>query len=144
MSFPNVAELLPHSAPMILLDEVLSFEGQKATSKVKIREGSMFEKDGKVPALIAIEYMAQGIGVQAGLEARRRGKPIRVGYLLGTREMSLEVGSFAVGDELIVEAERLFGEDQLGSFRCSVTRDGKQVAAATLSVYQNNAVEGCK
>jgi predicted hotdog family 3-hydroxylacyl-ACP dehydratase len=129
---------------MILVDEVLAHEGSGVRSRVKIREDSLFVKDGRVPAVIAIEYMAQGIGLHAGFEACRKGNPVRVGYLLGTREMNLEVDSFEVGDELEIEVERLFGEEQLGAFRCSVSRAGKQVAAATLSVYQNNNVEGAK
>lgn len=138
---PAPAELLPHSAPMILIDELLAFESNKVRARVTLREGSMFVKHGRVPAVIAIEYMAQCIGLQAGLESRRKGRPVRVGYLLGTREMTLEVDCFEVGDELIVEAERLFGEEQLGSFRCSISRAGQQVAAAILSVYQNNKID---
>ncbi|MGI5860850.1 MAG: 3-hydroxylacyl-ACP dehydratase [Myxococcales bacterium] len=142
--FPPVEELLPHSAPMILVDEVLAYEASGVRGRVKIREDSMFVKDGRVPAVVAIEYMAQAIGLHAGFEARRKGNPVRIGYLLGTREMSLEVDNFEVGDELEIEVERLFGEEQLGSFRCSVSRAGKQVASAVLSVYQNNNVESPK
>jgi predicted hotdog family 3-hydroxylacyl-ACP dehydratase len=86
--------------------------------------------------------MAQCIGLHVGLESRRKGNPVRVGYLLGTREMALEVDHFEVGDQLRVEVERLFGEEQLGSFRCSISRAAQTVASATLSVYQNNKPEG--
>jgi predicted hotdog family 3-hydroxylacyl-ACP dehydratase len=126
---------------MILVDELLSSEGGKARARVVVRPESMFVEQGRVPAVIAIEYMAQAVGLQAGMESRRKGNPIRVGYLLGTREMTLEVDHFEVGDELVVEVERLFGEEQLGSFRCSILRGDKQVAAAVLSVYQNNKVD---
>lgn len=135
--FPPVEELLPHSAPMILVDELTSFDGEKATGRVVIRADSPLVERGRVPALVAIEYMAQSIGLLTGIIAYERGERVQVGYLLGTREIALSVDHFEVGDELSVEVERLFGEDELGAFHCAVLRAGQEVASATLNVFRN-------
>ena len=136
-AFPPPAVLLPHSAPMILLDELISFSGEKATGRVILREDSPLVEDGRVSALVAIEYMAQSIGLLTGVIAHARKHPIQVGYLLGTRTLELGVDHFSVGDELLVDVERLFGEDELGVFQCAVRRGGEVVASATLNVFCN-------
>lgn len=135
--YPPAEALLPHSAPMILVDELISFEGEKAVGRIVIREDSPFVQDGRVPALVAIEYMAQSIGLLTGIISHERGDPIQVGYLLGTRELTLAVDCFEVGEELSVEVERLFGEEELGAFRCMLLRAGEVMASAILNVYRN-------
>lgn len=136
-AFPPIARLLPHGPPMILVDEVVADGGGVTVCRVVVREGAAFVEDGRVPAVVAIEYMAQTVGAFAGLRAREAGLPVRVGYLLGTRELVLETDSFAVGDELRIEAREVWNDLPLGAFACTVTRAGVRVAAATLNVYQS-------
>jgi predicted hotdog family 3-hydroxylacyl-ACP dehydratase len=41
-----------------------------------------------------------------------------------------------VGDELVVEAEEVWSDARMGSFRCTVTRDGLCMAEASINVYR--------
>ena len=59
MSFPPVSELLPHDAPMILVDELVEFDGTTAVVLARVRQGQPWVQDGRVPATFCIEYMAQ-------------------------------------------------------------------------------------
>ena len=136
-TLPPPARLLPQTPPMILIDEVLEWAPPKVACRVSLRPDSMFVEDGKVPGLVAVEYMAQTIGAFVGLVRTSRGEPIRVGFLLGTRELKLGVDQFDVGDELTVEAEHIFGESFLGSFRCRVARGGDEVASAVINCFQS-------
>ena len=126
---------------MILIDEVLEWQDPKVVCRLTLRPDSMFVEDGGVPALVSLEYMAQAVGALVGLVARSRGEPIVVGYLLGTRELDLPIERFEVGDQLTVAAERLFGESELGSYRCSVSRRGEVVASAVLNVFRSTDEE---
>jgi predicted hotdog family 3-hydroxylacyl-ACP dehydratase len=139
-AYPPIAELLPHAPPMVLLDEVVDAAEGRIVARVSLRADSLFVEADSVPALVAIEYMAQTIGAYAGLRARETGQPVRMGYLLGTRELSLEVDAFHVGDVLLIEATHVWGDDQLGSFQCTVSRDERSVARALVNVYQGNEV----
>lgn len=130
-------ELLPHADPMILVDEVIEDGPDFVRCRVRIGEASPFFRDGRVPAVVAIEYMAQTIGAYAGLRARSAGLPVRVGYLLGTRELALDTDGFAAGDELIVEAREVWTDPPLAVFACRVERGGLPVATASLNVYQS-------
>jgi len=135
------AALLPHTPPMILVDEVVEYAFPRAVVRLTLRPDSMFVEDGKVPALVALEYMAQAVGIIVGYQSLARGEPIRIGFLLGTRELSLEVDHFELGDELFAEAEHLFGDRMLGSFRCKVTRRGQTVASAQVNAFRSEDEE---
>ena len=140
-ALPPIAEVLPHAAPMILLDEVLSSEPERTRCALTLRPGSPFVRDGRVAAVVAIEYMAQAVAAHSGLKARAEGRAPSLGFLLGTRELRLEVEHLRVGDRVEVEVERVFGDAQLGSFRCRAWRGGEALAEAVLNVYQSEGGE---
>jgi 3-oxoacyl-[acyl-carrier-protein] synthase-1 len=135
-SYPPLAELVPHKPPMLLLDRVLSYSTDRVCCAVEIRADSPFAGPGGVPAVVGVEYMAQCIAVYAGLAARDKGDPVRVGFLLGSREVRLDAETFAVGDRLEVEARRTWGDNDLGSFACHVRRGAEVLVHGNLTVYQ--------
>ncbi len=136
--FPPVEALLPHSGRMLLLDEVVAVAPDRVACRVTLRDGSTFADAGRVPGAVALEYMAQAIGVYAGLRARGLGEPVRIGYLLGTRMLTLPPDDFRAGDELLVEARHECGDEHLGAFECSVTLRGETVAQGCLKVFQGD------
>jgi predicted hotdog family 3-hydroxylacyl-ACP dehydratase len=82
--------------------------------------------------------MAQCVAAYAGLSGHERGEPVRVGYLVGAREVTLPDEPFRVGDVLRVTAQHAWGDDILGSFHCRVDRGGETIARATLNVYRGD------
>lgn len=133
---PPIDELVPHARPMILVDRLVRWAPGHAECEVVLGPDSPFVQDGRVRALVAIEYMAQSVAAYAGMKERQRGEKPSIGLLLGTRELRLEVDHFAVGERLTVNVEHVFGDERLGSFRCRVQRGSETVAEAMLSVYQ--------
>jgi predicted hotdog family 3-hydroxylacyl-ACP dehydratase len=140
-TLPPLAKIVPHSGRMVLLDEVVAFDGRRVVCRVALRPDSTFMNEGRVRAIVALEYMAQAVAAFAGLRGRATGDPVRIGFLLGTREMKLEVDYFEAGDELVVEAVHVWGDEHLGSFECAVSRAGQAVVSATLNVYQGQGEE---
>ena len=51
---------------------------------------------------------------------------------------ALRVEAFEVGEQLTVRAHYRWGDDSLGSFDCNVLSRGREVAAATLTVFQGD------
>lgn len=138
LGLPPLAELLPHAPPMVLLDEVLAFDGATARCGLTVRPGSMFVESGRVRAVVALEYMAQAVAVCASLRSRARGEPAgQAGYLVGARELRLEAAGFEVGDALEVEATLEFDGRELGSFACALSRRGERLASGVLNVYRH-------
>ena len=136
--YPPIVELVPHRPPMLLLDRVLSYDGQCVICETVLGPDSPFVERGGVPGVVGIEYMAQAIAAGAGLSARDKGQggAARVGFLLGCRNLTIAVDSFRVGDRLTVEARRTWGENDLGSFACKVLRGDDVLCEGALTVYQ--------
>jgi predicted hotdog family 3-hydroxylacyl-ACP dehydratase len=138
-STPPIADLLPHRAPMILLDRVLLFCPAFLEAEVCVRSDSLFVKDGVVPAWVGVEYMAQTCACFAGMEARTRGESPRVGFLLGTRAYRTMVAGFEVGSLLRVRACPVHREDGgLSVVECQILRAEQDLplVQATLTVYE--------
>ena len=136
--YPPLEDLLPHRAPMILLDRVEDDAAESITCGVTLRDESTFVENGSVPAVVATEYMAQCVATFAGLKASRQGGEVRVGYVIGARLIEFAVDAFHVGENLVVEAHRVWGDDILGTFECTVSCGGRRMASAILTVYQGD------
>jgi predicted hotdog family 3-hydroxylacyl-ACP dehydratase len=120
----------------VLLDEILSIDGERLVARVSITEGSPFFEAGGVPAIVTLEYMAQAIAAFSGAQRRKEGETVQLGFLLGCRKMTLEVDKLLPGDELRVEARHVWSAAPLGQFDCNVSRGGHPIAKAVLSVYE--------
>ena len=137
---PPLADLLPQAAPMILLTD---YEPPTAEAAVRafvaVSPASPFFDAGLdgVPACVALEYMAQAMALCVGFHRRRRGLPPQVGYVLGSRCLSLGLERFAAGATYAVTAACTFQDEEFGSFDCAVfDPSGARVAAATLTAFQ--------
>ena len=131
-----ITELLPHRPPMILLDRVEEFDAASLTASVTIVPSSMFCTGGSVPSHIALEYMAQACGAHVGILALENGEPVRIGFVLGTRDFVSMVPGFEVGDRLDVTVTPVLNDAQIGAYDCQIAIGDRLVAKARLSVYQ--------
>jgi predicted hotdog family 3-hydroxylacyl-ACP dehydratase len=131
----DVAELLPHTGEMIWIDKVLAWDEDSVTAELTVRGDMLFGDSGTAPAWAGIEYMAQTIGLYAGLHARRAGEPVRLGFLLGTRRFESNEPAFRIGTVLTVRAEKRMQDEHLAVFDCRITGDHVKVGAV-LNVYQ--------
>ena len=137
MGMPDIRSLLPHAGPMVLLDRVISVDEESLLAEVGIRSETLFCGPDGVGAWVGIEYMAQGIAAWVGYNARLRGEPIKLGFLLGTRRYECSRPNFVLGSFLRVHVRRLFqSESGLGSFECYIDDEEGRVATATVTVFQ--------
>jgi predicted hotdog family 3-hydroxylacyl-ACP dehydratase len=132
---PPIADLVPHAAPMCLLDRLIEVEGERLVAEVVVPETGMFSREGGVGAWVGIEYMAQAVAAWAGWQARAAGKAPRIGFLLGTRRYR-SVAHFAAGQQLRIEIERLYQADNgLGQFECRIRAGDAELASAQITVF---------
>lgn len=136
MSFPPIEDLLPHRAPMLWIDEVVSHSGDDIECRLTVRDEHVFVQEGRVEPMVAIEWMAQTVGALVGLFDREKSQAPRPGYLIAIPEAEFYVERFCVGDTLDLFARRAWGDDTLASFEARVELAGKPAARAQLSVYR--------
>lgn len=135
MTWP-VEELLPHAAPMILIDRVISFDDESAIVEAIVRAEHPFAAEAGVPAHLGIEYMAQACGALTGCWAKRDGAPVRIGLLLGTRHFQASQALLPLGLTLSIAVRLVIRDNGMGVFECRLLADETLMAEAQLNVYQ--------
>jgi predicted hotdog family 3-hydroxylacyl-ACP dehydratase len=132
----TVAELLPQSGRMMLLDRVLEIGESHIVAGLAVRDDGLFAgPGGAVPAWIGMEYMAQTVAAYSGYQRRRQGKAVDLGFLLGTRFYECSVSAFSPGTELMVRAEvDIETHNGMSVFDCRIKGENIR-AAAKLNVF---------
>ncbi|MFO0649819.1 MAG: hypothetical protein U0326_26610 [Polyangiales bacterium] len=140
MAWPPIEALVPHRAPMLLIDRVASVEGATMTCELTVRAGAMFVDAGAVPAAVFVEYMAQTAAAHEGLSSMR-GSP-RAGRLLGVREAVFDVDRALVGEVLTVKATRDWDDGESALYLGEVRgADGRRYASARFHVHRADVKE---
>lgn len=134
----RIADVLPHSGAMLLLDELLDFGEEHVTCAVRVRTGTRFchGADG-VPAWVGLEYMAQTMCAFSGVEEVRAGLRPSIGLLLGSRRYQSEVEWFRPGIDLVVRADlQLRDENDLVAFQCTIHEGDSLLARGDVKAYR--------
>jgi predicted hotdog family 3-hydroxylacyl-ACP dehydratase len=138
----RLADILPHKAPMILLDKIIEFREDLLHTSVTITQDSLFLTNGKVPSYVSLEYMAQAIAAWNDIVSRQFSPSFQqLGFLLGTRKLKLQTPAFTIGTNLEVFGRCNYTDGEMGSFDCWIDHEGIQVASATLTVIQPKSIE---
>jgi predicted hotdog family 3-hydroxylacyl-ACP dehydratase len=118
----EIAQLLPHSGRMCLLEGVLEWDAERICcvgrdhrdSRNPLRVGERFH------ATSAIEYAAQAMAAHGGLTGRTAGRP-RAGYLVSLREITCQqIFLDDLEGELTVEAEHMLEDSGHALYRFTV------------------------
>ncbi len=138
-SLPPVSDVLPQRPPMLLLQSILWHTPNATACRVDLEASRPFARasDGAVPSWVALEYMAQCAAAHSGLREHSEGRPIRMGFLLGSRRATFHAPSFALDRELHVVARSTWSDSELASFACQVTdpSSGAVLAECELAAY---------
>lgn len=138
MSHQDIRDLVPHSAPMLLLRRVVEHSETTTVCEVETADSHLFAAaGGRLPAWLALEYMAQCAAVHGGLLARAASRPPRAGMLIGTRRLTLHTDGFSAGQLLLVSAHSVHTGAQMLSFAAEV-RDRERteiLAAARINIH---------
>lgn len=141
--YPSLLQLLPHGPELLLLDRISTADADGIVATVAIGPDTPFLVAGYgVPAHVGLEYMAQTCGAFAGLQARQRGEPVQVGFLLGTRRYRASRRWFTVGEALQVTARLVLHDGPMAAFDCALATGGAELATARLTVYQSDHTQG--
>jgi predicted hotdog family 3-hydroxylacyl-ACP dehydratase len=135
-----IADVLPHSAPMILLDELVGYDDENVSCRVTITPDLPFFDNAKqgVPSYVGCEYMAQTIAAYGGAHALDDAGEVKIGFLLGSRKYHAEVGVFKLAQTLLIEAQKLIQDESgLCVFDCVIKDEENAVLAkAKINVFQ--------
>ena len=134
-AFPAVSELVPHEPPVLALDALVAWRPGHAEARLTVRPDDPFVRDGRLDAVVLLEYMAQAVAACLGMEAYAGSGGVRVGMVIACRQMAIRRPSLAVGEVLAISADRVRGTDALSHYDGAVRDgDGELVASATMTL----------
>ena len=141
----DVADVLPHREPMILIDSIQWHDDDSSSARIRIAEDCPFYEDPHgVPVCVGLEYIAQTVAAHAGIRARKAGDPVRIGFLLGTRRYRANVSYFGLGAELLVTVQTLFEGADLSKFAGSIQHatTSDVIVECAITVYIRKGIPG--
>ena len=135
--YPPIADLVPHAAPILMLEALTRWEPGFAECGLVLRDSpeGPFAQAGFVDAVVTLEIMAQAVAACLGYEAYLGGAGVRVGMIVGCRRLALQVDRLAVGTALVVTAQRQTGDESVSRFQCAVVGPEGPVADASLTLF---------
>ena len=138
MSLPEIIDVVPHRGMMVLLDRLLEENAELVRAEYTPRADAWYaDTNGNMPGWFGIELMAQAIAAHAGLDARRKGGPPKIGFLLGTRRYKASAPSFQAGTPLTVTVQMSFREENgLGAYECRIESATAELASATIKAFE--------
>jgi len=134
---PPLSELIPHRPPMLLLDRVLSFDADRVACAARPTHTSIFARQGMIPAVVLLEYMAQATAACLALGRPHDPSARGHGLLVAVRHFSLACAEIAFDTELVVLAALSATAGRAANFGCRVDAavSGTELASAELTVY---------
>jgi predicted hotdog family 3-hydroxylacyl-ACP dehydratase len=132
-----IENYIPQRGPARMIDRLVEVDSEHAIVEADVPFQGRMVRGGQMPAWVGIELMAQAIAVWAGDRSRRAGRPVRVGYLLGSRRYQAFCDGFAAGSTLRVQADCDFVADSgVGIFSCRIEHASLLLAQAQVSVFE--------
>ena len=128
---------------MIFLSDVEEFDYEKQTlvARVDVRDTDiMFDKNlGGIPSWASLEFMAQSIACCVGLNDLHNNPNAApaVGFILGSRKISVSKPVYLVDHSYFVHVKSLFCDQNIASFDCQVVdEDNNIIASGALNAFR--------
>jgi predicted hotdog family 3-hydroxylacyl-ACP dehydratase len=142
----DLASLVPHRPPMLLLGRIVDVSQSTVIAEVNISTNTtFFILNRGVPAWVGIEYMAQAAAVLGGFQMCEKRTEQHSGYLVGTPKYTCSVAWFRAGDRLRVKCSCNIQSTAifpLKHYHCEIlirqANIDKVIASARLSIYQRS------
>jgi predicted hotdog family 3-hydroxylacyl-ACP dehydratase len=116
---------------------LISGSATEVRVRSQVTAAKLFVTELGMPCWVGLELMAQAMAAWAGKRAQDEQKPVKVGFLLGTRRFESTMSHFPLGAQLFICAkEELVSDDGLAVFKCEIQLDDQVVAWAQVTALQ--------
>lgn len=118
----QIEALIPHAGPMCLLDELLAWDAEhiQCLARSHRDKGNPMCAGGKLAAICGVEYAAQAMALHGRLTVQAGTSG--AGYLASVRDLTCHVARLDdLGDDLVIEARRLMGDEARVVYEFSVS-----------------------
>ena len=144
----DLTKIIPQRAPMIFLSDVEDFdyENQTLVARVDVRDTDLlFDANiGGIPSWASLEFMAQSVAAYVGLSDLHEDPNASpaVGFVLGSRKISVSAPVYLVGHSYFVHVKSMFCDENIASFDCQILDENNNViAAGTLNAFRPDDIK---
>ncbi len=137
----NILSLIPQRPPFVMVDRVLSSDGNSTRSSFKITDENIFVTDGRFREPGLLENIAQTAAARAGDLALKEGKAVAIGYIGAVK--NLEIGELPfVNDELETEIRMEESVFDVAMITGTVWCRGSVVAQCGMKIFPGHQTNG--
>lgn len=141
-SFPDIEQLVPHRGPALWLSRVLDHDPDGTACEACVPAAHPLARDGALPGVAAMEWMAQATAAHSALRGRAGGVA-EIGVVAGIAGFTVDAPGFAVGLRPVVRVVQVEGGDgPMAQFDGEVSVDGRAVARGRVTVVRGEAATG--
>ena len=128
----NIQDIMLHEPPMLLVDEVLSYDKNLINTSFKIKEDNIFltEKKTLLPSALA-EIMAQSIAALNAITSKEKAKK---GFLVMLKNITF-LQEAKLGDTLNCEAEIVDFVAQTYIAKCEIKNQTNILAEGEIRIF---------
>lgn len=144
----DLTKIIPQRAPMIFLSDIDAFdyENQTVVARIDVRDTDLlFDKNlGGVPSWASLEFMAQTVAAFVGLADLHNNPNATpgVGFVLGSRKISVTQPVYLAGNTYFVHAKSVFFEKNMASFDCKIVdKDDNIMAFGNLNAFRPDDIK---
>ena len=138
LQLPIKAEqLIPHRLPMRLIDRLLECNEQQGVAEAIVdADCPLVDRQGRLEEVAFVEMIAQSYAAFRGFQDRLNGEPVRKGFLVAIKKLSV-LESARAEDCLRIETETIAKVDGFAMAEGRVWRKGTLLARGEIQVWVN-------
>lgn len=138
LSEVHIEDLVPHRGTMLLLDQILEVDENRAVTVSVVAEGWPFWNGQGVLPLVLIELAAQTAGVCNGWDRiQKKGmNSNKMGWLVGVKHASFQVDFIPWQSRIVTCSENVFKYDSFREAFCVLRGDSEVYGEVTLQLFQ--------
>jgi|SRR5579859_5374501 len=85
-----ITDYIPQRPPMVMVDELIRCDHERAVSSLQIRAENIFVENKKFTEAGLIENMAQTAAAMVGYDCASRNVPVPVGFIAAVKNLAIE------------------------------------------------------
>jgi predicted hotdog family 3-hydroxylacyl-ACP dehydratase len=137
----DVARIIPHKPPMLLIDRLLEIKERSSVSELTVRDDMIFvDQNGHLDDASYPEIISQAVAAQEGFRRFGGRNPLIEGFLLGIKNLEIFGDSF-VGDTLRISLYKKAKFGDFGILNGEVYKDDELIARGEIKVWQSDSKE---
>lgn len=141
------SDYIRHRGPMLLIDDICHADETSIVTQAHITNDNVFfdPKKGGVPSWVGLEFMAQTAAIWVGIDDERNGRPIQLGFLLGSRSYEAEGSLLPENETISIEVSADFIDGNImvfnGTIRAQSTQNSDFTINGNLSAFRPEDVD---